>query len=607
MDVFLHALLVTLIVVGLPAVVIIPSSSGSRLPAAVGAVVIGIILLLLNWLIVYKGRPVIAFNATSFYHSFWLWMPELLLAILVMGALGANHDEGLPQLGTVIVTVAWVLVFAYGLLNMANGVWTAGRAQKLASEVHVTVSKVGDYPDTDANHIVIVPEQVARRSASVALSSSSDGGSLATAYKALDPVLQSVDNHAYWIVGLRPNGYKANNRVHGIVPAYVVVDAEDPGKPAVVRTTDASGKKFAMSYTKDGSFEHNLDRYVWTHGYAGALVQDWTLEVDDNWDPFWTSSVNKVTLNFKATVPDSLLTVDAQSGDIKQYAMGSFPSWVDRIYSADTVKTMLNWWGNYAQNKGYGFFGMFRSSVNRYKVHGDPTLVYTDEGYPVWQVELSSRNNDSSVAYMALFNGRDDSVRLYQIPDLALEDTVDNAVTHSSKNLQKLAPVHLSLHKIYGKLTWVAALVPSDDADSSSSAIMQGVALMPADSQLSGGDIVIDQTMSSALNDYQTLLNGSATVKPSENSDLTVVTGSVDRVSAPVNESGKTVYYFTLKGDSHVYRVGIDPMANDANLEVPFIQSGTKVSLGYRDSGTIRRDVQSYDDLSLDVGVGTGK
>jgi hypothetical protein len=603
-NIFGHALLVTAIAVGIPAVVIIATAKGRREMATIGAIASGVVILLINWLVIYLARPVVGISTTSFYQSFWMWMLSALFAIIVIGACSYDWNSyggDTIAVGLYVAGALWAVVMIYGFLNMANGVWTESRAQTLAHEVHAVQTKVGSYPDTDANHIVVVPEQVARRSASVAMSSGS--GNLSTAYQLLEPQLQSVGKHAYWIIGMRPSGWRANNRVHGLVPGYVVVDAEDPSAPATVRTKDATGKKLSIAYSDRGSFSHNLDRHVWTHGYAGTPVQDWTLEVNDQWQPYWTASANRLTMNFVATVPNSLLTVNAQSGAIQRYSLENMPKWVDRIYSADTVREMLNWWGNYATNKSYGFLGMGRSSVNRFQVHGNPTLVYTKEGYPVWQVEMSSRNNDSSVAYLALFNGRDDTVRLYQIPDLPLESTVVNAVENSNQNIRKLTPAHLALHKIYGKLTWVAPLVPNEDGDVASSATMQGVALIPADSQLSGGDIIIEQSMSKALNDYQTLLNGSATVKPGEDASLAVKTGVVTNVSAPINENGKTVFYFTLKSDAHsLYRVGIDPAADNSNLEVPLIKTGKKVTISYRDTGSARRDVQSYDDLSVSIG-----
>ena len=78
--------------------------------------------------------------------------------------------------------------------------------------------------------------------------------------------------------------------------------------------------------------------------------------------------------------------------------------------------------------------------------------------------------------------------------------------------------------------------------------------------------------------------------------------GTVERVASPLNENGTTVYYFTLSGDTHVYRVTFNPTAKDANLEVPFIKVGAKITISFRDNGTVRSDVVNYDDLGIKVG-----
>lgn len=576
---------------------------------------------LINTLCFWLLPGVAGFSMLSLYQNLLGWLIEFLCVFVII-AIAANvgqvkkstdrhyrYGEGSEYFkdatraigaGTKFLGALLVVLLVVAAAQGVNGIWTDARAKQLANQVQVSEEPAGSYPDTDSDHIVVVPEQVARRTASAAMTSG--GINLATNYVAMDPVLQSVKQHAYWIVAFRSAGFQEHNRVSGSVPGYIVVDAEDPNATAVVRTTDAEGNNLNIRYTLGGWFGANLERYVWSSGYEGSVLQDWTIEVDDQWRPFWTASTNRLTLNVKPTVPSGMVVVDAQSGEITRYGLGHVPPWVDRIYSAGTVTQLLNWWGNYAQSN-YGTLGMFRSRANRYQVVGTPTLVYTKEQYPVWQVELTSLNSDTAVSHVALFDGRKSTVRLFQIPNVALESSVANAIEGSSANIRKLTPVHVAIHKIEGQLTWVAALVPEGEGDALSSSILQGVALLAADRPMNGGDIVIANSFNEALNDYQKVLDGTTTVNPNEDSTDVVVDGAVSRVSAPANENGTTVYYFTLAGDdAHVYRVSLNPTAQDANLEVPFIQIGTNVRMSYRDSGGQLREVASYDDTSMNLG-----
>ncbi len=595
MEYLLYAALMAFVIVGITTAATVVKCENREAAMLTGAILF-VVYTLIGWLMMYWTQPVLGLSMTSFYQTFWLWLMGFIVAIVVLGFFGSD-SETIPT-GTVVLAVAIVAIGIYGVANVIGGVWTSSRAQELANQVKVVTEDTGKYPDTDAGHIVVVPEQVARHNASTAMT---DVPNLSTSYEIMQPVLQSVNNHAYWVVGLEPSGYQAYNRINSTIPGFITVDAENPNATAVYHDKDASGETIAMHYYANGWFGMDVNRHVWENGYAGTPIDDWTLEVDDQWRPYWTASTNRLTLNFQHTVPNGVLTVDAQSGDIQHYALGKAPAWLDRIYSAETAKQMLDWWGDYAGGN-YGW--MFRGPTKRYQVSGDPVLVYTKENYPVWQMELTSINSDVAVQYLALFDGRTSTVRLYHINNLVIDEKVTKAVEDSQKNIRKLTPTHLAIHKINGHMTWVGALVPNGDSDPSSETNMQGVTLVPAGlASINGGDIALGDTMSDALNDYETILSNNGSTKPGEDaSGKTAKDVTVDRVSPAMSENGKTVYYFTIQGDAHAYRMAVNPTATGSDLERPFIQSGIKVTFSYIDNGSGRRDVTTYDDLSMNLG-----
>lgn len=619
MSFFLVAFVSSVIVVALVAAVFIFFAE-EKTPVIVASVVALVLTMGWNWFALWKWQPTVGFNSATLYQNFWMWFVELVIVAIIIGAVDAFTADDFT-VGTFVMAIALVVVLAFNGLVLVFSVGTDGRAKQLANYVHVVEEKAGSYPETDSNHIVVVPEQVARRSASNALNQGN--GNLSTNYELLTPQLQSIKlegaktGHAYWVVAMTPAEWKTSNRLDeqgGVyVPGYVLVDAEDANVLPRVVTKTSDGKDINIRYTVGGSFDHKLDRFVWSHGYNGAVIDDWTLEVDDSLRPYWTATVNKLTLNYQATVPQDVMTVDPQTGEIKTYAFDEVPTWLDRIYSASTAKQMLDWWADYAQND-FGFFGAFRNATNRFKVSGEPSLVYTKEDYPVWQMELTSVNSDTSVSYIALFDGRwsrtgspvdkdlRPTVRLYKVDSVALSSAVGDSIKGAPDNVKKYEATHTAIHKIDGVLTWVAPLVPEGQAGSGGSTTLQGVALVQADRQINGGDIVIGTTMADALNKYATVRSTTGSSKPSEDSSLKTVTGTIERVASPLNENGTTVYYFTLSGDTHVYRATFNPTAKDANLEVPFIKVGAKITISFRDNGTVRSDVVNYDDLGIKVG-----
>ena len=585
------AALTVAVLVGIPTAL---NMIGSRKPLVTlgSGVATWVIFTLITTGIWYFQLPVAGLSATAFYANWLIWFGIVIVSGLITGAATVFANDEEPTIGS-FITAAVVVVALLWSLGAMN-VWSDDEAKVLAHSVTVKMpGESGAYPDSDANHIVVVPEEVALNSARAAMNSS--GANLSTVFEADNPTLQAVDGHFYYIVALKPRGAREIDSVQGITPGYMVVDAEDNSKPATYRSKGADGTEFKIRYSfKFGQGEYLLERHVWRNGYADTPIDDWTLEVDDQWRPFWTASTNKVALRFNETIPDGLITVDAQTGQIERYAIGKIPAWIDRIYSASTVKTMLGWWGDYGMTP-YPSGGFGRNTVNRYMVHGDPTLVYTKEGYPCWQVQLTSLNNDVSVAYLALFNGRDDTVRLYTIPDLQLEEGIVGAVKGVGKdNTNQLAPQHLAIHSIYGHLTWVGSLV--------NNGVVQGISLIPADQKPNGSNIIVRKTMGEALSAYQVMLATGASAKPGEQSTSKVITAAtVTSVSSPIVDSaGATSIYFYVKGDASIYRVAIDPTASGSKLEAAFMKTGSVVTFSYNEiPGQTLRTVQEYDDLGL--------
>jgi hypothetical protein len=573
-----------------------------------------------NWFDFWWGTPTIGFTKIAIYHEYWRVYWAVIIAGVVIGLAAAEWKEGsysssgtpkMPTIGSVVMVGIALIMAIYGIAN--QGLWTGGRANTLAHEAHAVFQQPNQYPDTDANHILQVPEQTADFLANQVLASSSDKR-LSTIYEVGDGVLQSIDRHLYWIYGLAPTGYRNSNKVpNAEVPAIVVVDAENPNAHPYLRLKDALGQPYHLKYYIGGYHWHSLSRFLWSHGYRDQVVRDPTLELDDQWRPFYTASLESPTVNFNNDVPSKALVINAETGQTSTYRVGKslapnepvqLPSWIDRIYDVNDVRNMLNWWGEWGQ-ASYNLFS--ESSANRYQVAGDPVLVYTTGGHPVWQAILTSYSKDTAAAYLALFDARDNEVKIYSIPGLTLANVAEHVILGSSKNLKNLQPVHMTLHKIYGQLTWVAPLIRDNSGDNSdgsgvTGSAQQGIALLPYN-ETNGDNVVIANDMPSALTQYRTILaNGGTSGGVDENANNKTIEGMVTQLSEVV-ESGQTVFYFTLGHDTaHVYRAAQQSNGSTSqNLELPFIKVGSKVRLTYLDTGSARRDVGAFDLLNLQV------
>ncbi len=571
---------------------------------------------LLNWWLIFAEVPVIGFTSVSIWHNFWLYFNELLILGLILCAAGLdwNADDlrDAFHTGASIVLSLIVFLLLLGVVVGTGGVFSQNRATSLANQVKVTIhhkpAKPGDpieVPKTDEQHILMAPRQVANAAAKQALT-----GNLGTIYE-IDPATGTLASQAgtlKWFYPLGINSWTTSNRVDGVVPGYVEVNAEDPTEHAVAKVDDLKSGSvlYRMKYYPGGYFGHDIRRLIWDT-YPDQAITDITLEPDDSGKPYFTASLDKLTLNMQPTVPDKLLVIDAWTGDIKEHSLSDIPDWVDRVYSKETVEHMLNWWGEWADpaNAEYGFW--YENPSNRYKVDKDqdPELVYVKGGHPYWQAVMTSYNSDNTGSYLALVDARTGAADFYEVPGLSLEQKAKEAIFGFGGNTRKLVPTHLTIHNIYGRLTWVAPLLQegANETDTGESPF-KGFALVPVDSVNASNSVVFKvegDVKADALAEYRDhLTNGTDNSGPTATSKTATIDGTVLRVSQPTVANNVTSYQFVLEEDpGHIYTATVD---NKNRPELIFIEKGAHVRITYLDTGDTLRTVAAYDDLGLRIG-----
>lgn len=562
------------------------------------AAVLIVVYTIFNWLFFWWDQPIFGTSHIAINHEFWrVWWAIVVTAVIIGIAAAysgteSSSDEGMPTIGSGIMLLIVLCLMGYGIAE--SGIWSESNAKTLAHEVKVTMEPASSYPDTNPSHIRQVSEEAANYYANQVMGSNPK---LSTDWRVEGGILQSINNHLYYIYPLHPTGYSNSTKLpNSEDPGYVVVDAENPGN-RWLRTKDAYGNPIHMIYYQGGYHSHGLGRFLWAHGFREQAVDDITMEVNNQWQPYYTAALLKPTINFNHDVPGSALVLNPQTGQSTVYPIKNgypqgLPEWVDRIYSANVVMNMLNWWGQY----NFAPYNVFHeTSNNRYKVVGEPTLVYSDSGHPVWQVQLTSNSSDASVAYLALFDGRDDHVRMYQIPYLTQDNQAAETIEGVQANTKKLTAVNLTLYKIYGQLTWVASLVcdqgENKGEESGTSCAQQGMAMVPYN-HLDGQSVAFSQSLQGALVQYaQTLTSEQSGSNVQENGLVKAISGVVSRLNQ-VDSGGNTVWYFMLTGDNeHIYSASMQASTTSVNIELPFVSIGSKVSFSYLNTGSQVRQV----------------
>jgi hypothetical protein len=565
---------------------------------AIVAVIAFVVLLFVDWLFYFKERPVFA-------GAGWVGMVvvNLIILLIAFGIVdGFRRKVGLASAGSLVI----VVVLSAGVVGIWNNWYLGqGNVDKLTHALNVKMvptnpkDPAGNYPPTSDDHMVIVGDQAARNQANRAMNTKG----ISTRYDLGDGELQSVAGHMYYLFDLKVTGVKNSGAVQYTSPGYIAVDAEDPNAAPEAKLG------YKIHYFPGGTYQANLERYLYNNGFRTQFIDGLSLEVDDNWQPYYTASVNDPLVRWQDSAPVGFIAVDAQTGKINRYKLDQIPAWVDRVYSRATAQHLLDAWGHWGQAP---YKAINEGSANRYKLSGDLNLVYTEAkgdwpGGPAYQALFTSFKSDTAVRYVALMSTRSNQVFVYEAPaGLQVESNVKEAFNQTVSTTKKFDPTALALHKIYGQLTWVASMVgdgqgdKSDDNGTVVPTSFAGVGVINA-TQADSSKAIIGRDKGDALSQYSTqIATGSNNNAPGANAQEKTLQGKLASVSPPLVFNGNTYMILTLEGDNaHLYRGQVTETATSLSMTVAKV--GDQVTIKYIDTGGNNpiRNIASFQSASL--------
>ncbi|GHO92050.1 hypothetical protein KSF_020980 [Reticulibacter mediterranei] len=483
------------------------------------------------------------------------------------------------------------------LLITIFSTWFDINAKALAAIPNVRIQKSAVLPPTDANHIVLVSKGVAAYKGQQVLGS--NGQNLGSAY-GLDPdsyTLQSIKGHLYYVAPLSYNNIFVNLS-NPTTPGFVVVDAENPQAVPQLRTEDTQAGT-SLRFLPGALLNQDLLRHVYLSGYTNGRLLDPTLEVDDNYHPYWTVSLMQPIRGYVGDVLSDVLIVDAHTGVITKYAPQGVPKWVDRVMPASTVSQYLQWWGLYHAAPWFNPSGLGQETPA-----SDPELLYNRVDQPVWLIPMtsSSSNNNSSTGVF-LFNTYKNEADFYPLAGIGIGDNVVSTFKSTRSNIRNYDVSSVQLYQIYNTPTWVAIYVqstgsPSDSGSRTSetvSGIFQAVGLVDA-RNLNGSNVQFDTSLTQALQDYQQWLTQQGTGGGVTSGGQQTVTGKVLRISS-VQQGGSTVYYLQIEGQKNIFTANLS-----LSPKLPLVQSGDTVTGTFQTSSNSVVNFQSFDDTSINLG-----
>src|SRR5215467_1833352 len=486
--------------------------------------------------------------------------------------------------GLVVVGVVGIVVS--GLIIVFT-TWFDSNAKALAAIPNVKVESSPILPPTDPSHIVLVSQSVASYKGQQILGS--NGQNLGSTY-GIDPnsyVLQSINHHLYYAAPLMYNNVFAN-LANPMTPGFVVVDAENPQAIPKLYTNQVQPGS-SIAYLPGALLNQDLLRHVYLSGYTYGRLVDPTLELDDNFHPYWTISLMQPTRGYTGDVLSEVLIVDAHTGNITDYKPQNVPAWVDRVMPADTVTQYLTWWGLYHAAPWFNPSGMGQQSPA-----SNPQLLYNNVDQPVWLIPMTSSSaNDNSSTGVFLFDTHKNEGHFYPLAGLGIGSNVSDTIQSTRANIRGYTVASIQLYQIYNTPTWVAIFVQS----TASGDIFQDVGMVDA-RNLNGSNVQFEPTLSQALQDYQQWLvqQGVPGNNPTSGTTQTA-TGKVLRVSS-VQQGTNTIYYIQIAGQGKIFTANLA-----LSPKLPLVEPGDTVTGSYFNTGGTVVNFTSFDDLTIILGI----
>ena len=142
------------------------------------------------------------------------------------------------------------------------------------------------------------------------------------------------------VTPLEYNGFikYLNNRKNG-VKGYITVNS-------VTGDADLVKLDKGMQYMPSAYFFDNLHRHL-RFKYPTVIFDDERFEIDNDGNPYWVvPTVRYSGVGIKKEITGVIL-VNAIDGSSQKYDVGSIPTWVDQVYSAELIIEQVDNWGLY--------------------------------------------------------------------------------------------------------------------------------------------------------------------------------------------------------------------------------------------------------------------
>ena len=389
-----------------------------------------------------------------------------------------------------------------------------------------------------------------------------------------DFCIQQVNKELFWVAPLLHSGFfKWLNNSEGTA-GYVMVSATNERDVRLVQ--QVNGKNIKIKYQNAAYFQSDIHRHLYTNGYATMGLTDYSFEIDDNGIPFWIVTKFDKKIGFSGDNATGVISLNAQTGEIKNYSITNAPKWIDRIQPISQIENQLNDWGELVH--GYWNF----SNSDKLQITEGLTLVYGDNNKSYWYTGLTSVGKDESAVGFVLVDTRTKETTFYKqsgATEVAAQSSAQGKV--QEKNYKASLPIPYNINNIP---TYVMTLKDNG-----------GLVKMYAMVAISDYTVVgVGNTMRDALTSYKNAFNYSGNkINATSITSKTVLKSVITRIQNDV-KNGNSYYYFKVNNYPNVF-VG----SSQLSIQIPVTIVGDSIKISFDIDNEEVIDVASFENISL--------
>lgn len=349
------------------------------------------------------------------------------------------------------------------------------------------------------------------------------------------------------------------NQKEGI-PAYIRIDM-------ATQNTECVKLDKPIKYSKSEYFNRNIYRHLRFH-YPTYIFDDQIFfEINDEGIPYWVCPVKKFNIGlFGGQTVGNVVLCNAVTGECTDYAVEDVPNWVDKVYSAELLTQLYNYYGIYK----HGFFNSILGQKDCLRATNGYNYIALDDDVWVYTGVTSVSGDQSNVGFV-LMNQRTMETKYYKVEG-AIEDSAMSSAEGQVQNLGYRASFPLLLN-ISNEPTYFMAL--KDGAGLVKKYAMVNVQKYQW--------VAIGDTVKECEKAYVTLLGTNGITEAKDESLYETIAGRIAAAAAVVID-GNTHYYITLENSEEIFDVD---MADTNLIGIIRYQAGDFIRMTYmpEDSG----------------------